>query len=156
MAALPRCWTRAAALAAMASVALLGSAPEARAGDPKRLPGAGNELGTAVDRDGRHPDPRMADDVGRVVAVVDPRLEEDHALARDLRPAEAPDQLLRLAAEHGTADDLDPPHGAANERAHSPYSFLRKTDSSSMLSNIRVAHPCTHDDSSIRGSARTR
>src|SRR6476469_1589866 len=55
-----------------------------------------------------HPSTGMADDIGRVVAVVDARLEEDHALTRDLRAPEAPDHLLALAGEHRAADDLEP------------------------------------------------
>ena len=50
----------------------------------------------------------MADDVGRVVAVVELRFEDADALARDLRTGEAADQLLALPAEHRPADDLEP------------------------------------------------
>ena len=60
------------------------------------------------DRDGLHPRARMADDVRRVVAIVDPRLEDDDALSGDLGPAQPPDHLLALAAEHRPADDLEP------------------------------------------------
>ena len=47
--------------------------------DPDDVAAAGprDELGAAVDRDGGHPHARVADDVGGVVAVVDPRLEEE-------------------------------------------------------------------------------
>jgi hypothetical protein len=50
----------------------------------------------------------VTDDVRRVVAVVELRLEEDDALAGDLGAAEAADHLLALAAEHRSADDLEP------------------------------------------------
>jgi len=86
--------------------------------DDLRGAGAGHELGTAVDRDGRHPDTRMADDVSRVVAVVDPRLEEDHALARDLGAAKPADHLLALAGEHRPADDFEP---ASSLRRHADH-----------------------------------
>ena len=67
-----------------------------------------DELRHAADRHGAHADTRVADDVGRVVAVVDPRLEDDDALPRDLGAAEPADHLLALAAEHRAADDLEP------------------------------------------------
>jgi hypothetical protein len=50
----------------------------------------------------------VGDDVVARVALVDLRLEDLHPLARDLGPAQAPDQLLALAREHGAGDDLDP------------------------------------------------
>ena len=52
--------------------------------DPDDLvPGrAGDELRHALDRDGPHSRARMRDDVGDVVAVVDPRLEDDDRLVR--------------------------------------------------------------------------
>ena len=61
-----------------------------------------------VDRDRAHPRAGVADDVRDVVAVVDPRLDDQHALARDLGTAQAADELLALAAEHRPADDLEP------------------------------------------------
>jgi hypothetical protein len=50
----------------------------------------------------------VADDVGGRVAVVDPRLDDDDALAGDLRAAQPADHLLALAAEHRPADHLEP------------------------------------------------
>jgi hypothetical protein len=50
----------------------------------------------------------VADHVGRVVAVVDPRLEDHDALPGDLRAAQPADHLLALAAEHRPADHLEP------------------------------------------------
>jgi len=44
-----------------------------------------------------------------VIPVVDQRLENLDALARDFCPAHAADQFLGLTAEHASADDLDPP-----------------------------------------------
>ncbi len=78
----------------------------------------GDELRAAVDRYGRHAHARVADDVGCVVAVVDPRLEEEHALPGDLRAPESTDHLLALAAEHRAAHDLEP---AASLRGHSDH-----------------------------------
>jgi hypothetical protein len=69
---------------------------------------AGDELGRAVDRDRRHPNPRVADDVVCVVAVVDLRLEQEHPLTGDLRAPKSTDHLLALAAEHRAADHLEP------------------------------------------------
>jgi hypothetical protein len=66
------------------------------------------DVGDAVHRDGAHAHAGMAHDVGSVVAVVDPRLEDDHALTCDLGPAQPADHLLALAAEHGAANDLQP------------------------------------------------
>ena len=68
----------------------------------------GDELGDRRHRYAAHPDARVADDVGGVVPVVDPRLEDDDALTGDLGAAEATDHLLALATEHRPADDLDP------------------------------------------------
>jgi hypothetical protein len=78
--------------------------------DPDDLaaPRAGDELRAPVDGNGRHADSRVADHVRSVVAVVDPRLEEQDALAGDLRAAQPADHLLGLAAEHRAADDLEP------------------------------------------------
>jgi hypothetical protein len=50
----------------------------------------------------------MRDDVADVVTVVDQRLDDQRALAGDLRAPEPADQLLALAAEHRAADDLQP------------------------------------------------
>ena len=76
--------------------------------DDLRRACARDELGASVDRDSRHPHARMTHDVGRVVAVVDAGLEEDHPLTGDLRAPEPTDHLLALAREHRAADDLEP------------------------------------------------
>ena len=78
--------------------------------DPDHVAAArpGDELRAAVDRDGRHPHACVTDDVRRVVAVVDPGLEEEHPLPGDLRAAQPADHLLALAAEHRPAHDLEP------------------------------------------------
>jgi hypothetical protein len=60
----------------------------------------------------------VADDVRDVVAVVDARLHDQDALARDLGAAQAPDQLLALAAEHRPADDLEPAAAAGHGPDH--------------------------------------
>ena len=67
-----------------------------------------HELRHALDGDRAHARTRVRDDVGCVVAVVDPRLEDDHSLPGDLRAAQAPDHLLALAGEHRPADDFEP------------------------------------------------
>src|SRR5262249_44298657 len=59
-------------------------------------------------RHSAHSGARMGDDVAHVVAVVDRRLDDEGALAGDLRAPEAADELLALPAEHGTADHLEP------------------------------------------------
>ena len=66
------------------------------------------ELRDRIDRDGAHPRPSVADDIGLVVAVVYLRLEDDGSLASDLGAAKTPDHLLALPAEHRSADDLEP------------------------------------------------
>ena len=84
-----------------------------------------------VDRDGPHSCPCVRDDVGHVIAIVDARLENDHALAGDLGPAQAPDHLLALAGEHRPADHLEPPTvlgGNANHGARGYYPY--RSDSS--------------------------
>jgi hypothetical protein len=74
-------------------------------------------------RDGRHrhrphPQPGMADDGGGVEAVVDLRLEDDDALARDLGSSEPADHLLALAAEHRPADHLEPAAAPGRDPNH--------------------------------------
>ena len=69
---------------------------------------ARDELGNAFDGDGPHARARVRDDVGRVVAFVDARLEDDDPLTRDLGPTQAADHLLALAGEHRSADHLEP------------------------------------------------
>ena len=67
-----------------------------------------DDLGDRRHGYGAHSCTGVADDVGRVVAVVDPRLEDDDALPCDLRASQTADHLLALAAEHRAADDLEP------------------------------------------------
>jgi hypothetical protein len=55
-----------------------------------------------------HAHSSVADDICGVIPVVDPGLEDDDVLPRDLRAPEPPDHFLALAAEHGAADDLEP------------------------------------------------
>src|SRR5207245_3317010 len=62
-------------------------------------------------RDRAHLGPGVRDDVADVVAIVDQRLHDQRALPSDLGAAQAADQLLALAAEHGSADDLEPAAG---------------------------------------------
>ena len=50
----------------------------------------------------------MADDVIFAEPVVEFRLEDLHALPRDLRAAQTADQFLALSAEHAAADHFDP------------------------------------------------
>jgi hypothetical protein len=45
--------------------------------------------------------------IGRV-AGIDGGLEDLDALPRNLRPAQAPDQLFALAAEHAADDNFNP------------------------------------------------
>ena len=61
-------------------------------------------------------EPLVRHDLHLVVAVVDARLEEQHALPGEPRPLDAPQELLGLAAEHRAADDLDPAVGGARHR----------------------------------------
>src|SRR5712664_1561063 len=58
---------------------------------------------------------RVRDDFVGGVALVDGRLEDLHALARDLRAAQATDQLLALAGKHRADDDFDPAHIAFDD-----------------------------------------
>src|SRR5262249_23196704 len=49
----------------------------------------------------------VADDLHVVVAIVDARLEQEHALLGETGAFDPTDQLLGLPAEHRAADDLD-------------------------------------------------
>ena len=69
-------------------------------------------------RNSAHARAGMAHDVGRVVAVVDPRLEDDDALAGDLGAAQPADHLLALPAEHRTADHLEPAASLRGDADH--------------------------------------
>ena len=70
------------------------------------------------DRDGTHSCARMAHDVRRVVPVVDVRLQDHDALARDLGAAQPADHLLALSTEHRTADDLEPATALRGDADH--------------------------------------
>ena len=88
--------------------------------------GAGLLLQLGVDlgarRDGHRVDARggVAHDVARVVAVVDARLEHEHALAGDARAAQAFDELFGFAREHRAADDFDVAAGRKVDHARHP------------------------------------
>ena len=66
------------------------------------------DVGGVVDRDRPHLGAGVADDVADVVAVVEPRLDDQRALAGDLGAPQPADELLALAAEHRPANDLEP------------------------------------------------
>ena len=78
--------------------------------------------------------PGVADDVGGVVAVVDARLEEEHALAGDLRAPQPADHLLALAGEHRPADDLEPASPLRRHPDHGRDAVVRPVD------GTKVAH----------------
>ena len=63
------------------------------------------------------------DVIGRV-ARIDGRLENLHALAGDLRAAQAANQLFALAAEHAPDDDLDPARRRGPNDVHTPTILL--------------------------------
>jgi hypothetical protein len=69
---------------------------------------ARQQLGAGGDRHRLQAPVVARDDVLGAEAVVDERFEDLHALARDDRAAQAPDQLLRLSGEHASSDDLNP------------------------------------------------
>ena len=87
------------------------------------------DVGRVVDGDRAHPCAGVADHVADVVAVVDARLHDQHPLPGDLRPAQPPDQLLALAAEHRPADDLEPAATVREEPDHEtdPREPVRRT-----------------------------
>ena len=87
--------------------------------------GAGDELRHALDGDGAHARPGVRDDVGRVVPVVDARLEDDDPLPGDLGPAQAPDHLLALAREHRPADHLEPAAALGGNANHGARGYYR-------------------------------
>src|SRR5207248_1986643 len=74
-----------------------------------------DELVRAADDARGDPHVAVRHDVVVAIAIVDEWLEDLDLLPRDLRPAQAPNQLLALAAEHAAGDDLDPA-GAAIAR----------------------------------------
>ena len=57
------------------------------------------------------------DVIGRV-AGIDGGLEDLHALPRDLRAAQAADQLFALAAEHAADDDFNPARRRGTDDVH--------------------------------------
>ena len=67
---------------------------------------------------GRDAQLAVRDDVVVGVARVDRRLEDLHALAGDLRAAQAADELFALAAEHAADDDLDPARRRGADDVH--------------------------------------
>ena len=100
--------------------------------------GAAQRVADAVDRDRTHARAGVADDVRDVVAVVDPRLHDQHALARDLGAAQAPDELLALAAEHRAAHDLEPTAAAGNGPDHGAGPYKEVTDGTAYASRVRL------------------
>jgi hypothetical protein len=72
---------------------------------------------------GRNAHLAVRHDVVVAVAPVELRLENLHLLPRDLRAAQAPNQLLALAAEHAAGDDFDP---AAPRMPHDFHGIPRK------------------------------
>src|SRR5262249_21744998 len=88
-------------------------------------------VGGVVDGDRPHACAGVADDVPDVVAIVDAGLHDQHALPGDLRAPQATDQLLALAAEHRTADDLEPAAAIREEPDHrsDPNGPVRRTPS---------------------------
>src|SRR5262249_60594729 len=92
-------------------------------------------VGGAVAVDGRHPGTCVADDVADVVAVVDAGLHDQYALPGDFRAPQATDQLLALAAEHRTADDLEPAAAIREEPDHrsDPNGPVRRTPSAARI-----------------------
>src|SRR5688500_3426839 len=118
----------------------------------------------SADGDRAHPRAGVADDVGDVVAVVDPRLHDQDVLPGDLRPTEAPDELLALAAEHGAADHFEPAAAAGDGTDHgagpykevptAPVVSLRACGSSSCVTRRRrPASRTTADRSPRRGGS---
>ena len=89
-------------------------------------------LGARLGGDRAHLHAGVRDDMAEVVAVVDHRLHDQRPLARDLGAAQAPDQLLALAAEHRPADDLEPTAAVwmLSDHGGEPTGATRRTRSS--------------------------
>jgi hypothetical protein len=62
----------------------------------------------------------MRDDFVRRVTFIDRRLEDLHALARDLRAAQPANQLFALSGKHRTDHHFDPAHVAFDNVHPSP------------------------------------
>ena len=108
----------------------------------------------SCDGDGAHLRAGVADDVADVVAVVDARLHDQRALARDLRAAQATDQLLALAAEHRAADDLQPAAALGKQPDHGGDPTRADPTDSFECSN-RVREPAEADDPERAGRPST-
>ena len=76
------------------------------------------DVGARADRDAAQAAAGVRDDVGLAVAVVEARLEQQRRELRDLGAADAPQQLLALAREHGAADDVERATAGGQERDH--------------------------------------
>ena len=66
------------------------------------------QLRGAADVDPLNPHFAVRDDLGLGETHVERRLEDLHALTRDLGAAEPADQLFALPAEHAAGDHFDP------------------------------------------------
>jgi len=64
---------------------------------------------------GRNTEAGMRDNFVGGIALVDSRLENLNALARNLGAAQAADQLFTFAGKHRADDDFDPTHVALDD-----------------------------------------
>ena len=99
------------------------------------------DVGARADRDAAQPAACVRDHVGLAVAVVEARLEQQRRELGDLGAADAPQQLLALAREHGAADDVERTTAGGQERDHG--GSLRK------LSDV-VRAGCRRLDTAVR------
>src|SRR5215470_13718939 len=92
----------------------------------------------------------MGNNVVAGITLVDYRLEYLYALAGNLRPAQPPDQLFALAAEHGTANDFNPTQ-IAPHCIHSTFPWFSVPGSLSALgiSAARSRFPALRDRSRL-------
>src|SRR2546429_7427361 len=82
---------------------------------------------------------RMRHDFVGGVAFVDGGFEDLHALARDFRAAQPPDQLFALAGKHRANDDFDPAHIAFDDvHGRSPQNQLSVFSSQYPVKNFNL------------------
>ena len=123
----PETTTRTPLSASDSAASTIGCVEELHLVDPDDVVAvrACDELGNAVDGNCAHAGSGVGDDVRRVVAVVDPRLEDDDVLAGDLGPAQSADHLLALAREHRPADHLEPAAALGGNANHGARGYTR-------------------------------
>src|SRR6266436_1671287 len=105
---------------------------------------------------------RVRDDFVGGVALVDGRLEDLHSLARDLRAAQATDQLFAFTGKHRADDDFDPAHVAFDDvhgrsfKTSDQFPVPSIQQRTAIFNDLGLYLPCFYRDQSEAPTAAAR